>query len=250
MSDDPIMDDREALAAEYALGVLDRADRDKAEALLVSDSGFAAAVARWKSQLGAIVETVAPVAPSSGLWDRIDADIAPSVRRVAPAAAAVAKPGFWSSLNVWRGMSFASMAAAAALAVVVLSPNQLPTVAPAAVQVARVDLPAPVLMANGSEALVAASFDPNSRQFLVTPATGVNVPEGRTMELWIIIGDKAPRSLGVIKAGASEAHILPKDVRADLAAGATLAISIEPMGGSKTGAPTGPVVATGKLTAV
>ncbi len=252
MSDDRNIDEREALAAEYALGVLGGADRAAAESLLSSDSDFAAAVARWKSQLSPLVETVAPMTPSSGLWDRIDTEIAPPVRRAPVAAAAKSSPGFWSNLSIWRGMSFASTAAAAMLAVVVLSPReQAPVVtATAPLQTARADLPAPVLMSNGSSALVAAAYDPNLREVLVTPATNVDVPAGRTMELWIIIGDKPPRSLGVIEPGAAKAHVLPNDVRADLAAGATLAISIEPIGGSRTGAPTGPVVATGKLTAV
>jgi anti-sigma-K factor RskA len=33
----------------------------------------------------------------------------------------------------------------------------------------------------------------------------------------------------------------------ELVAGATLAISVEPIGGSPTGQPTGPVILTGKL---
>lgn len=251
MSDDRNIDEREALAAEYALGVLGGADRAAAESLLSSDSDFASAVARWKSQLSPLVETVAPMTPSSGLWDRIDTAVAPPVRRAPVAAATRSSIGFWSNLSIWRGMSFASTAAAALLAVVVLSPRgQAPVATVAPLQTARADLPAPVLMSNGTSALVAAAYDPNLREVLVTPAVNVDVPAGRTMELWIIIGDKPPRSLGVIEPGAAKAHVLPKDVRADLAAGATLAISIEPIGGSRTGAPTGPVVATGKLTAV
>ena len=249
MSDLGNIEEREALAAEYALGVLGTADRAAAAALLARDSDFAAAVARWTAQLAPIVETVAPVAPASGVWDRINAEIAPPVRR-APVAATQSSTSFWSSLFVWRGMSFASTAAATALAFVALSPDRSPVLVAASQQVARAEVSAPLLLGDGKATMVAAAYDPNVREVLVTPAANVNIPAGRTMELWIIIGDKAPRSLGVITPGAAAAHVLPGDVRADLAAGATLAISIEPLGGSRTGAPTGPVVAAGKLTAV
>ena len=249
MSDLGNIEEREALAAEYALGVLGTADRAAAAALLARDADFAAAVARWTAQLAPIVETVAPLAPASGVWDRINAEIAPPVRR-APAAAPQSSAGFWSSLFVWRGMSFASTAAATALAFVALSPDQTPVLVAAPQQSARAEVSAPLLLGDGNATMVAAAYDPNVREVLVTPAANVDIPAGRTMELWIIIGDKAPRSLGVITPGAAAAHVLPGDVRADLAAGATLAISIEPIGGSRTGAPTGPVVAAGKLTAI
>lgn len=242
MTDERDIDEREALAAEYALGVLDAGPRADAEALMARDPAFAAAVARWKSQLSPLVETLPEIAPPTGLWDRIDAEVSPPVRRAAPAAAA--KPGFWASLDLWRGVSFASMAAAAALAVAVLNPPPTPILPKAA------PMGAPVLVSEGDKALIAASFDPNERKFMIMPSGAMTVAAGHSMELWIIIGDKAPRSLGVIEPGKAAAHVLPKDVRADLAAGATLAISVEPTGGSPTGAPTGPVVATGKLTKV
>ena len=250
MSDQGNIEEREALAAEYALGVLGTADRATAAALLARDSDFAAAVARWTSQLAPIVETLAPLPPSSGVWDRINAEVAPPVRRAPVIATAQSPASFWSSLFVWRGMSFASTAAAAALAFVALSPDQAPVLISAPQQTARADVSAPLLLGDGNATMVAAAYDPNVREVLVTPAANVDIPAGRTMELWIIIGDKAPRSLGVITPGAAAAHVLPADVRADLASGATLAISIEPIGGSRTGAPTGPVVAAGKLTAV
>ena len=250
MSDQGNIDEREALAAEYALGVLGTADRAAAAALLARDSDFAAAVARWTSQLAPLVETLAPLPPSSGVWDRINAEVAPPVRRAPVTATAQSPASFWSSLFVWRGMSFASTAAATALAFVALSPDQAPVLTSAPQQTARADVSAPLLLGDGNATMVAAAYDPNVREVLVTPAANVDIPAGRTMELWIIIGDKAPRSLGVITPGAAAAHVLPGDVRADLASGATLAISIEPLGGSRTGAPTGPVVAAGKLTAV
>jgi anti-sigma-K factor RskA len=72
-------------------------------------------------------------------------------------------------------------------------------------------------------------------------------PSDRAFELWAIApGSTRPRSLGVIPAS-GEMKISP--LPADLRDGATLAISVEPMGGSPTQQPTGPVVFTGSVKA-
>jgi anti-sigma-K factor RskA len=73
-------------------------------------------------------------------------------------------------------------------------------------------------------------------------------PASRVFELWAIAkkpGSK-PRALGVIpQNGNFQLAALPQDV----GPGATLAISVEPPGGSPTGSPTGPVVFVGVLRA-
>ena len=244
--------EREALAAEYALGVLEGTERRAAEDLLVRDAGFAAAVARWRAEIEPLVETAGAVAPPAELWRRIDAELSPKPARVAPATSD--KPGLWSSLAFWRGLSLASAGAAAVFAALLVSPQPVtaPAVEPEATLQPAVVGPmaaAPVMMEGGG-ALLAAAYDPNHRQFIVTPTGRYELQPTQVLELWIIVGDKAPRSLGVIDAANPRAYALPQDVRADLAAGATLAVSIEPTGGSPTGAPTGAVVASGKLTQI
>ena len=56
--------------------------------------------------------------------------------------------------------------------------------------------------------------------------------------------------LGVIPQGASVRMPVTEVLRAKIASGAVFAISVEPAGGSTTGAPTGPVVAAGDLKAI
>lgn len=249
--------DREALAAEYALGVLDAAERRTAEDLVASDATFAADVARWRAELEPIVESVAPVSPPADLWSRIDAQIAPPVVRIFEPTMPVTaqRPGLWTSLAFWRGLSFATAGAAAVFAALLVSPRTAPAptaTAPEASFQRAVTEPmaaAPVMMEGGA-ALLAASYDPSNRQFIVTPTGRYELQASQVLELWIIVGDKAPRSLGVIDPANPRAYAMPEDVRTDLAAGATLAVSIEPTGGSPTGAPTGAVVASGKLTQI
>lgn len=253
MSDrnDQDWNEQEALAAEYALGVLEGPERRTAEDLLARDAGFAAAVTRWRSEIYPLVETPAAVAPPADLWRRIDAELSPKPARV-PARSE--KPDLWSSLAFWRGLSFATAGAAAVFAALLVSPQ--PVTAPAVQADATLQpavvgpmAAAPVMMEGGA-ALLAAAYDPSHRQFIVTPTGRYELQSSQVLELWIIVGDKAPRSLGVIDAANPRAYALPQDVRADLAAGATLAVSIEPTGGSPTGSPTGAVVASGKLTQI
>lgn len=84
----------------------------------------------------------------------------------------------------------------------------------------------------------------------VTLAASLQVPAGRVAQLWWIGGDKTPRSLGLLPGGATPRLTIPPEARGQLVGGVTLAVSIEPAGGSRTGLPTGPIVATGPLSAV
>jgi anti-sigma-K factor RskA len=60
-------------------------------------------------------------------------------------------------------------------------------------------------------------------------------------ELWLI-ADGGPVSLGVIPKTGEVRRAMPAGMA--FASGRTVAVSLEPIGGSKTGAPTGPVVTT------
>jgi len=69
------------------------------------------------------------------------------------------------------------------------------------------------------------------------------VQADKALELWAVPPKGAPRSLGLISANGTT--IVKKGkVLVDTAA---LAVSLEPPGGSPTGAPTGPVLWAGKL---
>jgi anti-sigma-K factor RskA len=83
---------------------------------------------------------------------------------------------------------------------------------------------------------------------LVRTVTGATPPPDRAFELWAIApGTARPRSLGVIPPN-GELRLAP--LPPDLRDGATLAISVEPAGGSPTRQPTGPVVFVGAVKAV
>jgi anti-sigma-K factor RskA len=236
-SDADIMDDDGAsLAADYALGALGAAGRAAAERRLASDPAFRVEVEGWQAMLSPLAEDIAPVAPPAALWARIDA-------ATRPATLPATQPGrrtMWSSLNLWRSLAGAStVAAVAAVALLVARPPQ-PAQQP--ILVAR-------LAASDGSGVVTATYDAARGTVILTPA-GKSDAAGKTPELWVIEGDKPPRSLGTIDISTSTSTAIPPERLRGLKIGSTLAISLEPRGGSPTGAPTGPVVASGKLTGI
>jgi anti-sigma-K factor RskA len=77
---------------------------------------------------------------------------------------------------------------------------------------------------------------------------GAQPEVGKSYELWIVSDRlQRPRSLGVIGGNDFTARPVLSGYDSEIVNQATFAVSIEPEGGSTTGAPTGPVVYTGKL---
>lgn len=229
----------DALAMDFALGALDRDQRRAAERRMRSDPVFRALVEGWQRDLSPLDAETPPLAPPPAVWEAITAEIAPA--KPAPAPAASSRAGLWDSLALWRGLAFAGTAAAA-IAISQVGPSPA---APGA--------PPPLLVAALADAdgtpLLSAAYDPVRGAVVLTPATQRD-DAGKSPELWVIEGDKPPRSLGVIDIRGPNKHAISSKQLVGLAPGSVLAISIEPLGGSPTGQPTGPVVATGKLTAI
>jgi anti-sigma-K factor RskA len=88
-----------------------------------------------------------------------------------------------------------------------------------------------------------ASISGDGRAMVTKPLQNVSLEANRALELWAVPGRGAPRSLGLISA---QGTTIVKKGKV-LENTAALAVSLEPAGGSPTGAPTGPVLWVGKL---
>lgn len=95
---------------------------------------------------------------------------------------------------------------------------------------------------------LAVVFRRESGTLEVTPARLAPEP-GRTRQLWLIPEGGRPISLGLVQVGRVNRQQLPATLAAQFVTGATIALSDEPGGGSPTGQPTGPVLATAPLAA-
>jgi anti-sigma-K factor RskA len=69
-------EDRQGLAAEYAIGTLGAEERQQADALMLLDPEFAAEVRQWERRLGELNVLVAPVEPGEPIWTQIRAKVA------------------------------------------------------------------------------------------------------------------------------------------------------------------------------
>jgi anti-sigma-K factor RskA len=217
----------ELIAAEYALGVLAEADRAAAEARMARDPGFARLVSHWEERLSPWAAEISEVVPGPQVWDRIAAAL----------PAQTHSSGLWQSLSFWRGFGIAAgtFAAACVAALIYLGTlAQQPLVATIEGGGHR-HFVATVDTSRGTVAVVPAAFSPDAT---------------RVPELWLIPPDGKPRPVGLLRGDQTVTLTLPADLAAFAKKDSVLAVSLEPPGGSTTGLPTGPVIATGKLTSL
>ena len=222
-------DDRDGRAAEYVLGTLSLEERLAFEAALAQDAGLRQAVARWSTRLQPLADSVAPVAPPPALRQRVLAGIAPVTARGQ-------RP-----VNIWRWLAWTFGATAAAVAVAV-----------AAVFVFTprpVEIGAYAMLHRTDSALtdvIAFQIDKQNRN-MVLLAHAPAAEAGKDYELWVLPPNQKPISLGVVKVGEREERPLPPNVAPYMIDFANLAVTIEPTGGSPSGAPTGPIVFVGMV---
>jgi anti-sigma-K factor RskA len=94
-----------------------------------------------------------------------------------------------------------------------------------------------------------ASVTASGNSLVVVPAA-LLTNDPRSIELWLIPrgANQRPHSLGLVQPGQPIRLTIPPDLVGRIGPDATLAVSLEPPGGAPTGQPTGPVIASGKLT--
>jgi anti-sigma-K factor RskA len=226
----PNMNGKDAItAAEYALGVLQGAARDAFAKRVADEPNLAAIVRQWDEHFADFADGIAPEQPPQHIEKALE-------NRLFPAAP---KPSLWNSLGLWRGLAVASLAAAIAVGTWSLRPTpEMPAGKAMVAQVAG----------EQGGVKLAAYYNPANGELRLNRLEGAAVA-GRSLELWIIAGQDAPVSLGLLADSANTRITVPAALRDKFAKG-ILAVSDEPAGGSTTGAPTGAVLATGALTDV
>lgn len=246
MSDDPDMtgDELDRLAGEYALGLLDGDERAGALRLLADDEDFRNRVARWSGRFAPLLDEVESESPPPDLWGRVE-------RAIAPAPIPAEAPGsnvvlLRRKVNLWRGYAAAATALAASLALFMVIRPDAPIPPPPAAGEALVAM----MSAEDSAARLVATYDPDRKMLIVTPSAGIQAVPGHAHQLWLIPADGKPRSMGMVVPGAPRRMAVSEPMLAEMKADVTLALSVEPAGGSPSGSPTGPVIASGKLARV
>ncbi|WP_150669375.1 anti-sigma factor [Pandoraea anhela] len=243
----PANQDDDLRCAEYALGVLDATERRALEQSASADPHLQTSLDQWQQRVAPLVEDVTPVEPAPRVWQRIQRDLGFPVN-AGPKPAVTAS--LWDNLSLWRWLGMgASVAALVLLAVNVntlthpTSPAQPGGPVPAATSAYMV---ATIARQDGV-AHWTATVDTRRSSMIVVPAVRPTIAAGKATELWLIPKDAKPIALGVFAADQPASMALPAEILAQIDSNAVLAVSIEPPGGSPTGQPTGPVVATGAV---
>jgi anti-sigma-K factor RskA len=230
------LDDIDGLGAEYVLGTLSRDERRDVAQRRASEPELDRAINAWERRMGPLVEVVAPVQPSASLYSKIRAQIGLSQHVISLKTRELALK---RRARRWRGATAGMSAIAATLAGVIgwqeFGQPPMPTQFVAVLQ-SVTDKPAFLM-----------TIDMKSHMCVITAVSAPKTPE-KSYEVWLV-NDKLPKpkSLGVYVEGDMGMMPMDPDTDNDMFMNATYAVSLEPEGGSPTGAPTGPVLFTGKL---
>lgn len=213
---------RRALAADYAIGLMSTAARRRFEQLLLDDPAMRAELAQWHATLASLTEPLPEQAVPERVWDAIVARIDPQELHVP------AKRPFWN----WLRIAAVACSLIVAITLGVLYKRDIP------------NYNATLMAANQQPAISVQAY---SHYLNIEPLTLAPVDTGRSLELWAIPAGGKPVSLGLLPAHGKGRIILSESQQKLLGAPVTLAVSLEPEGGSPTGQPTGPVLYQGAL---
>lgn len=221
----PLLD---ALCGEYLLGTLRGPARRRFERALRSEPRAALRLQHWQRLFAPRYSAMIEVEPSAQVWKRLERELglsryrAPWHRRAA----------FWRG---WAAAATAALLLAVGLQIWRPVEDRAPPV-----QIAE-------LAGQDPAARVTAALYPDRRTLELRAARPLVAGPAQSYELWLLPAEGGPPiSLAVL--GALDARFqLAAGHRERLRAGAKLAVSVEPPGGSPTGAPTGPVILIGEL---
>ncbi|MEC5409386.1 anti-sigma factor [Paraburkholderia sp. MPAMCS5] len=225
--------------AEYALGVLDTDSRRALERESVHNAALRESLDAWLARLTPLTEDLSAVEPTVRVWRRIQRDLG-----FLPVAVP-ARGRWWDSLSLWRWLGIG--ASAAALALLAVNLVMLHEARQPAVVVAQSGYMVATIARIDGATYWTATVDLKRGNMVVVPATSPKVAANRSTELWLVPPGANAISLGVFSPDAPVSISLPPQIVARIGDRAALAVSLEPHGGSPTGQPTGPVLATGQL---
>ena len=221
----------EALAIDYVVGTLRGGARRRFEALLPAHPGLRRASRDWEERLMPLTAVLMPVEPSRDVWRHV------SDRIEGQREGAKAPQRTWQGLGFWRGLAALATVAAFAFGVLLMNPAVVPP--PVVVVLAATD----AVAGSAAAPSIVASISGDGATLVARPIVTVAARADRSLELWAVPAQGAPRSLGLLPGGRGTVAL-----RAKVLAGAdTLAVTVEPLGGSPSGAPTGPIVYAGKF---
>lgn len=237
------LDDIDDLAANYVLGTLDATERIAVAARRQREPALEAAILVWERRLMPLLDVIPPISPSHGIWDKIAARI-----QAAAASSHQSDIGANSDTNItdltkrvkrWRTAALVATSIAASLLIAIGTTQFAPK--------PKTKNLIAVLQKDAQSPAFLVSVNVDDRVMTVRPVAAKR-EVGKSYELWIIHDSLGqPKSLGVIDDATPTRGPTLASYQPAVLESSTYAVSLEPEGGSPSGAPTGPIVFTGKM---
>jgi anti-sigma-K factor RskA len=228
-------DDIDGLAAEYVLGTLDAAERAEVAARRQRESALNSAISHWERRLAPLNDAAAALAPPPTTFAKIE-------RRLSAPASGVsgnAVVDLTRRLNRWRAAALTASALAAGLALTIGALQFAPK--------PKSNNLVAVLQKDAASPAFLVTVNVDDRVMTVRPVAAKH-EAGKSFELWIIHDSLGkPKSLGVIDEAKATRGPTLAGYKPDVIEGSTYAVTLEPEGGSPSGAPTGPVLFAGRM---
>ena len=240
-------EDRDVLAGEYVLGLLDDTATAEVEHAIRSDTDLARRVAFWEEQLLPAATALGEAKVDPAQWGRIEQSLAARRqtlgRMITPLPSGLRRGMLrtaWHSPALWRTTTALATAAAIVLAIMpgrVSAPAESPTRYFAILQSRD---------ASGQDSgpgwLIQISQNGSVRSL---PLSDVQPGSGRSLQLWTLWDQaRGPVSLGVLPPGG--AIRLPPERLEAIGDGQLFEITLEPEAGSPSGRPTGRILFIGR----
>lgn len=214
------------LAGEYVLGLLKGGARLRFERLLMESGALSAEVGAWEGRFAALSLKLAPVPPPDYLWWRIQGALRHE-----------GKPRGRDHGTFWRVWA---VAATLVLAILLITQRLAPSPEQKPAELALVSDPQ-------GHPLWLISVHPEDRRIDMKVVTPNPPPADKSYELWMLPDQGNPVPMGLMNEAGTVSEHVSAELLARLAQAKGLAISVEPLGGSPTGLPTGPVVYSAAL---
>ena len=216
----------DAIIGEYILGALRGSARRRFERALREEPAVALRLRTLQQEFTPAFSERIALTPPAGGWQRLERELNLRQHR-AP---------WHSRVSVLRGWAFGATAALVlGIALLALRATTETTLTPIA-----------QLAMKGAPPSVAAALSSDRRTLELRAARPIVAGPLQSYELWVIPEGGTPLSLAVL--GQLDGTLqVPEGHRGQLRKGAVLAITVEPAGGSPTGAPTGPVILSGAI---
>ena len=230
------------LAAEYVLGTLRGRARRRFENLLQGSIPLRRAVQAWEQRLYWMSAGLQPVMPPERVWQQI----ANRIGIAKTSSQSTSLPPVQTS-HLWQAI--AATVAGIALTLGVLLMNRTPDVqvqVQTRVEVQPVQAAHTAIVADATAPIWVLNAYPGAgnaaAELRVQAVREVPLAADRAFELWMLPDSGSPPvSLGLLPRNGNATLPLTAEQLRTLTATSKVAVSIEPSGGSPTGAPTGPI---------